>query len=263
MIASECWRDFWSRVQAGGNPYNHSGCGPSPQDLRLAESKCVGMSSTPEPSAELPGQKHDSTSPRNVLSTIASAMFLGGCLLICGLCAGGFYFFRPDVRDDPEAVEPLMAGILDIDIPPEFEKRGVIEWNLAFMMSLRGAYYEMPDTESEGELMFVEAVSFWNDEPDVETHIRQALREKAGGVVELELVGELEQQTIQVRGEPVIFDFETRRDPVSERTYRVIEGVVDGENGQVLIGLRFHVDDWDNSEAIPHDRVNSLITRPA
>jgi hypothetical protein len=91
--------------------------------------------------------------------------------------------------------------------------------------------------------MFVEASSFRTEDPDVETHIRQALREKAGGVRELELVGEPEHRQIQVRGEPVTFVFETRRDTIENRTYRVIEGVVSGKNGPVLIGLRVREED--------------------
>ena len=98
----------------------------------------------------------------------------------------------------------------------------------------------------------------------MEAHIRQALREKGGGVVELELVGEPEPQPIDVRGEPVEFTFETRRDPVSEQTYRVIEGVVSGKNAPVLIGLRVReqwlredvgtredvIEKWDDATAI-------------
>lgn len=175
-------------------------------------------------------------------------MFLGSCLLICGLCGAGFYFFQPDVRDDPQAVDPLMSEMLDVTVPPEFKGRGVIEWNLGFLMSLRGAYYEMPDAESEGMLMFVEVRSFHGNDPDVDAHVRQALREKQGGVVELKLVDSTEK-TLQVRGKPVPFKFETRRDPVEDRTYRVIEGVVEGKGGPVLIGLRVGEDGWDDAVA--------------
>jgi hypothetical protein len=217
--------------------------------------KSAGMAPRPESSAELSGHQRDAAASRNVLSTIASAMFLGSCLLVCGLCATGVYFFEPDVRDDPEAVDPLMAEMLDITVPPEFEKRGVIEWNLGFLMSLRGAYYETPGAESDGMLMFVEVRSFHGNDPDVDAHIRQALREKQGGVVELELV-ESKEEPLQVRGKPVPFKFETRRDPVEDQTYRVIEGVVEGRGGPVLIGLRVREDAWD--DAVAREMIESI-----
>lgn len=201
------------------------------------------MASRSQSAAEAPRQQREPGTSRSVLSTIASALFFGGCLLICGLCAGGLYFFQPDVRDDPAAVGPLMAEMLDISIPAQFEPRGVIEWNWAFAMSMRGAYYEMPDAESEGMLMFLEVQSHWGtDDPGVEAHIRQALREKGGGVRELELVEETTEQ-YQVGDETVAFTLETRRDAVTDQTYRVIDGVVEGKSGPVRIGIRVR-DHW-------------------
>lgn len=206
------------------------------------------MASGSESAAELTGRDQDATASRNVLSTVASAMFLSGCLLVCGLCAAGLYFFQPEVRDEPEAVEPLMADMLDVSVSPWFEPRGVIEWNLAFALTLRGAYYEMPDAESEGMLMFVEVQSWRGTEPEVQSHIEQALREKGGGVRELELMGDAEVRPLQVRGEPVRFTFETRRDPATDHTYRVIEGVVDGMHGaQVWIGVSVR-EEWTRED---------------
>lgn len=218
------------------------------------------MVSRSESAAESPREKREAGSARNVLSTIASTMFFGGLLLICGLCAGGLYFFQPDVRDDPAAVEPVMSEMLDITVPPQFKPGGVIEWNWAFALSMRGVYYEMPDAESEGMLTFLQVQSRWGTEdPGVKEHIRQALQEKGGGVRELELV---ESETKE--DWPGDFTAETRRDPATDQTYRLIEGVVDGKTGPVWIGIRVreqweldnHELEWD--DAIAKEMVESI-----
>jgi hypothetical protein len=143
-------------------------------------------------------------------------------------------------------------------VPPQFEPRGVIKWNWAFALSVRGVYYEIPDAESEGMLTFLEVQSRWMEDPGVRAHIRQALQEKGGGVRELELV-ESETKDWLVRGEAVAFTAETRRDPVTEQTYRIIEGVVEGKSGPVWIGIRVRDDEefeWD--DAIARDMIESI-----
>ena len=48
----------------------------------------------------------------------AVILFLSiGCVAICGVCGGAFYYFQPHVTESPEAVQTLMKALVTIDVP--------------------------------------------------------------------------------------------------------------------------------------------------
>lgn len=206
----------------------------------------------PSPSQPRTDRAADAEESRRsaALARLAATMFAGGLIIVCVLCAGSLYWFRPDVVDDPDAAAAVTEQMLEIDIPEGFQPRGVIDWNVAFLVSLRGAYYERAAPQSEGTLTFVEVQSLSMDKPEVREHLRSALLEPGEEAVELP-VEESETRELTVRGEPVPFTFETRRDPAGDAAYRVIEGVVEGRRGPVLIIVRVAVDDgWDDAAVV-------------
>jgi hypothetical protein len=145
-----------------------------------------------------------------------------------------------------------MDELLEIDIPASFEPRGTIEWNLAFMLSLRGSYYETADRSREGVLMFIGVDGGSLNKPNVRAHVERVLNEKSNGTVSLAPEGAPDERMIAVRGESVPFTFETGVEPSTKNRYRLIHGVVDGRRGgEVLIALRIKQDgDWNDEVAV-------------
>lgn len=150
------------------------------------------------------------------------------------------YAFRPHVVRDPAQVAALAGSLLDIDVPPEFRPRGTIEWNVVFLMSMQGAYYDL--AEGKGRLMLIGVDSRYSRKPRVRAHIERVLREEGAGQDGLVRDAPPHMRDIAIRGEPVPFSFQTFVDPATKAEYRQIEGVVDGQSGQVLVALRFRGD---------------------
>lgn len=183
----------------------------------------------------------------------AALIFLAiGVAGICGLCGGAIWLFQPKLSDDPQAVPPLMDELLEVDIPAIFEPRGTIRWNLAFALSLNGAYYETADRTREGVLMFVGVSGGSLAKPDVRTHVERVLNDKSNSGAALVPEGQPEERMIVVRDRAAPFTFETGTDPATKNRYRLMHGVVDGRSGgEVLIALRIRQDaNWSDELAI-------------
>jgi hypothetical protein len=186
----------------------------------------------------------DGAAQRASPATVA-LLFLGvGSIAVCGLCGGAMYVFQPHVSEDPADVRALMDELLTVDIPAApaavaFEPRGTINWNVAFMLSLRGAYYETQDEELDGLLMFLEVSGASLEKPQVRSHVDRVLRERSDGRIQLAPGGRSEVRRLPVRGVPCEFAFETGTNTASGDSYRLVTGTVPGRGGsEVLIALR-------------------------
>lgn len=202
--------------------------------------------------------RNDESAPRRWL---AVSLLLGLLLVPIIICGGLFYTLQPHVTDDPAAVAPLMERLLTVEVPAVFAARGTIEWNVAFAMSMRAAYYDYAPVgaasdvtpEADGELVFVGVDHEFRDKPDVRRHVEQVLRQKGSGAQELALES-VESRTVPIHGEPCAFEFETRSAPTVRNkpkvSYRLIHGVVTGRSGPVLIVLRVPLNaNWDDAIA--------------
>jgi hypothetical protein len=182
----------------------------------------------------------------------AYAVMLGFVLaflvLVCGVCGGAMWWFRPQIVENSEAARELTRDIIEITLPRNYQPKGTIVWNVAYTMRIRGAYYEL--FAGDGVLTILEVQSRFRAEEDIRRHIRQTLLEKGGGGAELVID---DQKTVQklftVRGQEVPFLFQigedrTRRD----HRYHLVEGVFEGQNGEVLIALRIDADSWNETE---------------
>jgi hypothetical protein len=189
---------------------------------------------------------------RSAPATVALIFLAIGLVGILAVCGGSIYLFQPKLSDDAEAVPPLMDELVEIDIPAIFQPRGTIRWNLAFMLSLNGAYYETADPAREGVLMFVGVDGESLSKPDVRAHVERVLNEESNGTVTLVPEGEPLERIVTVRDAAVALTFETGTDPSSKNKYRLMHGVVDGRNGgEVLIALRIRQDaDWNDDLAV-------------
>jgi hypothetical protein len=198
-------------------------------------------SSASDKMKRIPSDEERRTHPVLVLL----AGFLSALLLLMAcVCGGALWWFRPQIHDDPQRARELVAEIIDIEIPESFVPRGTIEWNLAFAIGLRGAYYER--FVGDGQLTVVEVTSRMATDDDVRRHIRRTLLEKGGGGAPL-VVDPSDSRTMvfEISGQETPFTFDIGRDPPSGRVFHLAEGVVNGKSGLVLLAVRVNEEHWD------------------
>lgn len=181
--------------------------------------------------------------PRSRLRTILGTLLAVLLLAIVGLCGFGFYYFRPVLTESPSAVEPLTAQMLRIDVPPEFEPRGTIEWNFLGAVLMRGVYYEL--ASDEGFLMLLQVDSRLMSQPDIQEHVDRTLRDKGGGGPPLEITESIERPFL-VRGANRMFRFRVGESPADHSRYHLVEGTVDGFSGTVLVAFRIEDAVWED-----------------
>ncbi len=51
-----------------------------------------------------------------------------------------------------------------------------------------------------------------------------------------------------IQNKPVQFRFEKGRAATNDKPYYIVDGVVHGKTGEVLIGIRLEADAWDESQ---------------
>lgn len=196
----------------------------------------------------IPGK--DAYDPGAIASRRLLLMVAGGLaslmLLACCLCGGAMFYFRPRIDQNPEKALQLTKQMLrSIEIPELFEPGGTIELNVFHQLLIRGAYYEMRKVESVLALVHVD--SSWSSKSRVRQHIRETLLER--GVAEEPLhIQEQTEQQIEIGGELVRIEFSTGKDLATDKTFRLVEGLVSGTSGDVLIFLKIDADHWVESE---------------
>lgn len=182
---------------------------------------------------------------------ILIAGFVSAVLLFfCCACGGAFWWFRPEVYEDPIRAEQLTSEIIDVQLPATYRPKGTIEMNVLYALRVRGVYYER--IVGDGILTLIEVNSRFQADEDVRLHIRQTLMEKGGGGTPL-IMDEAAAKSVQVdiNGKPVTFSFEVGSEPPpSHRMYHIVEGVFTGKQGEVLLAMRVSDDDWEETSVI-------------
>lgn len=169
-----------------------------------------------------------------VLAGAVAAFFVIGCCL-CGI---GLWWFRPVIRESPEQTIEVTKQIADITIPEAFQPHGLIEWNLAFVVQLRGVYYQR--YVGDGVITLLEVNTQLPQDDTIRNHIRKTLLEEGPGGTELRIdPSQSHREIFEIEGRPVPFRFDVARS--QNDVYHLVEGVFDGNRGQVLLSMR--VDD--------------------
>jgi hypothetical protein len=184
---------------------------------------------------------------RGWLNRALAVLLAGGLVAIGVVGAVAINRVRPRVVEDPSRVVELTGSLLDVDVPDDFRPRGTIEWSVGTLGSVRGAYYDVG--EGDGLLMFVAVDSRYSHKASVREHIERVLRDEGGDTAGLVRDGPAQTRDVAIRGEAVPFTFETRRDK-SGQEHRLVEGVVEGTGGQVLIAVRFRSEGPLTEEAV-------------
>lgn len=159
------------------------------------------------------------------------------------LCGIGVWWFRPITSQNPERVHQLVEQMVSISIPETFVPRGTIEWNIAFVMRLRGVYYER--LVGDGVLSLVEVNSRLPNDDSVRQHIRETLLEEGSSGTMLVIDKQrTRKQVFELAGESVTFTFDIARDVRTNELFHLVEGVFQGNSGQVLLSLRVDSTRW-------------------
>ena len=195
---------------------------------------------------------HDPYDPNASVRRRLLLMVAGGLatvlMLACCICGGAMIYFRPKIEQDPEKAIALTQQMLrGITIPESFEPRGTIELNVFHQLQVSGAYYEMPKVESILALIHVE--SRWSSQARVRQHIRETLLERGGAEVPL-AVQAREVREVQVGPDIIRFEFVTGKDLATDKTYKLVEGLVPGTTGDVLVCFKIDSDAWDEAEVL-------------
>ncbi len=195
-------------------------------------------------------QTNDPFDPNTTVRRRLLLMIAGGvltvCLLTCCVCGGAVFYFRPQIEQNPEKAIALTKQVFrSITIPDRWEPQGTIELNVFHQLNVRGSYYEHPKYESVLALIHVE--SRWNSQASVREHIRETMIERGGGDEPM-LIQERTTREFTVRDALLRFEFSTAKDLATDKTYRLVEGVVTGTTGDVLICLKIDADAWDEEE---------------
>ena len=179
----------------------------------------------------------------------AWSLVITGGVLIGFAVAVGLYWFRPTFIENGAAAEKLADSLLKIDIPPQFQPAGTIEWNIAYLLTMRGAYFEMlprtdVETASGGLLVLLEVDTRFRDDVTVRKHIQSVLLEEGAGGPPLIPI-KSDDLEFDVQGEQRTFRVTAGKQPNSEAVTYLVQGLVNGRKGDVMIALRLPKEDWD------------------
>jgi hypothetical protein len=193
--------------------------------------------------------------PRGRLTTVLTTLGVVAVISLIALCAGGLYFFRPHLTEDPNRVPVVQVEMLGLTPPPGFEPRGTIEWNLFSAVLMRGVYYEL--ASRDGMLMLLHVDSRLMHEVDVRQHVERTLRDKGGGGLPL-TISSAKEITFPIRGELVPFQHRVGKSPTDQTEYQLIEGVVDGRSGKVLVAYRVASAVWPEHEGTIRSSIEGI-----
>lgn len=209
----------------------------------------------PEPPLSLTPDDPRASFRRRLLLMVAGGLATV-LLLFCCICGGAMFYFRPRIEASPEKAVTLTQQVLrTITIPSRFEPRGTIELNVFHQLEVRGAYYEIPQVESLLALIHVD--SRWNSQARVRQHIRDTMLERGGAEQPLK-IEKREIREIQIGDSLIKFEFSEAHDMSTDKLYRLVEGVVPGTTGDVLIMIKIDDNVWSDYEELVVTMLKSI-----
>jgi hypothetical protein len=158
------------------------------------------------------------------------------------------------IREDADLARALsdeivQTSLTDVSRPQAYLPKGSIVWNVAFLLTTRGVYYER--FAGDGLLMILEVNSRFRSEEDVRRHIRQTLEAKGGGGASLKIDETLTKRIpVTIRGQPVQFSFRMGKSPQTQRTFHLVEGIFEGKSGEVMLAMRVDDEVWNEEEVL-------------
>jgi hypothetical protein len=187
-----------------------------------------------------PDQKPGMSTGTKVL-IVLGIVFLVLVLLCC--CGGGAFvwwgasYMEDAISDDPQVVRQVTSEIVDIEVPEKLQPQFSMDMKVPlsderFMVMV--VYGDQADGTAVMLASFGEAFAA-QGQAQMKDQMEQSLREQGlapGGDLGSQEVTERE---IEVRGEPVKFAFVTGEDSESGKQRIMVNGMVEGKTGPVMI----------------------------
>lgn len=187
-----------------------------------------------------PYQKPGMSTGTKVL-IILGIVFLVLVLLCCGgglaVFWAGASYMKNAVSKDPQVVRQVAAKIIQIDVPEKLKPQFSMDMKVPFSGE-RIMVMVVYGNEASGATVML--ASFGKEfagqsEAQMQNQMEQSLRQQ-GFAPEDDLgPGKATEREIQVRGKPVKFTFTTAKDPESGKQRIMVNGMVEGETGPVMI----------------------------
>lgn len=187
-------------------------------------------------------------------------IFLGVLfVLLIVVCCGGTllsgWYFGKSVSEDPDQIAAVTREIVEIDIPEELSPQLSFNVKVPFtgQKFMTWVGYADPATASLLVLASFGETLQGQDQDQLAAQIQQSLREQ--GLASEQNVRDWQRSTreIEVRGEPVSFDFATGEDADSGARRIEVTGTFEGDGGPVLLSFS------GDAEKFPEETIVEMI----
>ena len=161
-------------------------------------------------------------------------------LLCCGGIVGVVIHMAGAVSEDPTVIAEHTARFAEIEIPSQFAPRLSLDMTVPFLGKevVSGVVYADESSESMLIMGSLGAMTAQQNPDDVRRQLEQSMREQ-GGIDPGEDVDEWESslKEIEVRGEPVPFNFAVGKNPDTGAGRIEVSGMFEGKSGPVMLIL--------------------------
>ena len=171
-----------------------------------------------------------------------------GIVAVLTCCIGGFFYFRGAVKTDPVAIRAIAAELADSSFNDE----------LSPAMGMSTFFMDMTifaDKEGSMLLMFHSPYMEANIE-GADVRFRSSMEQNSEGEFEKTKMVENGEETITVKGEQVVFDFDHTQGEDTGTDYWEVSAVVPAEKGATIFLLRVKHDQYARQDVI--DRLSSI-----
>jgi hypothetical protein len=203
--------------------------------------------STQEPYCD-PNEMHIQP-PKKGMSSGAKTLLIVGIIfgLLALLCCGGLVgsaiymgsYFKDAMSQDPTVIAERTAEFVEIEIPSQLSPTMSLDMTIPFSDEPLMVWVVYADEPSNSRLMMASLgpVMAQQNPDDVRNQLEQSMRQQ--GVTAGEGVDEWEESVkeIEVRGEPVVFNFAVGENLDTETQRIEVTGMFQGQSGPVMLIL--------------------------
>jgi len=185
-----------------------------------------------------------------------------GCVVVVLICGGilalvgyGLYsFLQNSVSNDPKVVAETQKEVYEIDVPDGFTPAAAVNMNVPFWNTWMVSMAIYRGTSDNEMLLCAEfnRETFEGQSPD---DLREQMMTKAneeGEEVQIEIT-ETEERMIEVRGEPVNFEFSRGVHKETDQEMWLVSGAWEGDRG--MESLMINVD----AERMDAEQIEAMI----
>ena len=192
--------------------------------------------------------------PPSGMSTGAKVLIgLGiGCAAVLVVCCGGavlltYYvgdYVKKAASDDPAVVQSVAARIAQIDLPAEFRPEGSLDMNVPLSMM----FVVYADKSSRSTVVMAQfGEMFKQNQAQMQAQMEQQMRQQ--GMTQQPMAGTVKsyQETIEVRGQSVVFTFVEGKEQGSGKKRLDAMGVFPNQGKTVMVMISVDAEKYDEA----------------